>query len=302
MGIMDEKPLASLCVHFYKQESFVEDTVKGALSQTYPNLEIILSDDNSPDGTFEAIKNAVKDYCGPHIIIINKNEKNLGLVPHVNKTMYELSHGEYIFLNGGDDISLPNRVEDGVRLFGENSDVSAVTFSTVVINQQGEETGKLMVEEQHKARITDKSFFYDYSFMAGAGALSFRRSVLDVFGKMDNNCQTEDSVLRFRALLLGGVLSSPICGLRYRVHDNNISRQLSFFDTDLIADQYTRDLNTMYSEIDASLYKKLKKKIRYYRRYRKLLVINENTRDTFYSRLIQPFIRFYGLIHKLTVV
>ena len=70
----EEYPLATLLVLFYKHQKFVEDTVAGALSQTYPNLEIIFSDDNSPDGTFDILKKAVEGYKGPHKVILNRNE------------------------------------------------------------------------------------------------------------------------------------------------------------------------------------------------------------------------------------
>ena len=56
------KPLVSLVIAFYNQENFVEDAVKGALSQTYDNLEIILSDDCSTDKTFEVIRKCTRDY------------------------------------------------------------------------------------------------------------------------------------------------------------------------------------------------------------------------------------------------
>ena len=56
-----EQPLATLFIAFYNQEDFVEDAVKGALSQTYENLEIILSDDCSTDKTFDEIKNGLRN-------------------------------------------------------------------------------------------------------------------------------------------------------------------------------------------------------------------------------------------------
>ncbi len=44
-------PLATIVVWAYKQEDFIEQAIKGAFAQTYTPLEIILSDDNSPDQT-----------------------------------------------------------------------------------------------------------------------------------------------------------------------------------------------------------------------------------------------------------
>ena len=72
-----DKPLATLFVVFYNQQDFVEDAVKGALSQTYENLEIIFSDDCSTDRTFDEIKKWTQEYAGSHKVIINRNEKNL---------------------------------------------------------------------------------------------------------------------------------------------------------------------------------------------------------------------------------
>lgn len=264
-------PLASLIVLFYKQEQFVRDTVLGALSQTYQNLEIILSDDNSPDNTFSAIEQAVKDYQGPHKIILNRNEKNIGLVPHVNKAVFELSHGQYIFLNGGDDVSLPERVKIGVRAFEENSGIDAVTFSSVIIDKNGNEKGKILAPKEDIS-IIDEGYLRNVNFMAGAGALSIRRSLFDIFGRLNNDCQTEDSVLRFRALLTGGIVCKKEFGLKYRVHDNNISRSLGNFNTDLIARQYKRDLDIMKDKISVQLYESLTNKIEFYLKYRNIQV------------------------------
>ena len=184
MGSVEYPPLATLVVLFYKHEQFVEDTVAGALSQTYPNLEIIFSDDNSPDGTFEVLEKAVRDYHGPHRIILNRNEKNLGLVPHVNKLLFELSHGEFIFLNGGDDISLPERVALGVEYFQSDPSVTAVSGSYITIDKDGKETGNGIFDRDTLLRVDDRKYLKSDSFMTGGVALSFRRTVLEKFGRL----------------------------------------------------------------------------------------------------------------------
>lgn len=279
--MVDNKyPLASLIVVFYKQEKFVKDTIEGALSQTYQNLEIILSDDNSPDNTFEEITKAVKDYQGPHKIIVNRNERNMGLVPHINKALFELSHGDYIFLNGGDDISLSERVERGVKAFEDNLEVAGVTFSRVIIDKNGKEIGKVEVNRDCLS-VIDNDYLKKENFMAGASALSIRRSLLDIFGKLNDDCQTEDSVLRFRSLLVGGILCKMEFGLKYRVHENNISRSLGNFKTELIAQQYKRDLEKVKGLISIQLYEALTNKIEFYCNYRRIQVLCEQERNIF---------------------
>ena len=265
-----DNPLATLIVLFYKHERFVMDTVAGALSQTYPNLEIIFSDDNSPDGTFEAVRKAVAGYQGPHRIILNKNDRNLGLVPHVNHLLFECAHGEVLFLNGGDDISTPERVSMTMRYFLADRSLTAVTGSYVVIDKDGRQIGERLSGQDEVLRLGDRAYLSSDSFMAGGAALAVRRSVLDVFGRMHDDCQTEDSVLRFRSLLLGPVLRSSGVFLKYRSHDGNLSNDIFRLKTGPIAAQYLADLALVKDRLPAELVEALEKKVAYYTRSRSL--------------------------------
>lgn len=257
-----EQPLATLFIAFYNQEDFVEDAVKGALSQTYENLEIILSDDCSTDKTFDEIKKWTQEYVGPHKIIINRNKKNLGLVPHMNKIFFDLSHGDYLFANGGDDVSLPNRIADGVDYFLKNNSVSGLTFASIYIDGEGKETKRMHLEKDHRYTITDRSYLMSRSFMCGNGMFAFKRDVLSVFGPLNDNCQTEDSCLRFRALLLGDVIASVKYGVKYLIHGKNMSIGNVIFKlkTHPIAEQYRKDLETVKEKISPNLYAILRKK------------------------------------------
>ncbi len=284
-----EYPLATLVVLFYKHERFVEDTVAGALSQTYPNLEIIFSDDKSPDGTFDALKKAVEGYHGPHKVILNRNEKNLGLVQHVNKLLFELAHGEFIFLNGGDDVSLPGRVSDQMEYFQSDPSVMAVTGSYITIDKDGKQTGEGRLQKDSLLRVDDRKYLQSDSFMTGGVALGLRKAVLDRFGRL-GDCQTEDSVLRLRAMLLGPTMRSARILLKYRIHGENISQDIRNFKTRKIAAQYRADLDTVKESLQPELYKKLVKKIRHYERIR---LLQEKQAGS--PRLLQPL---YELARK----
>lgn len=287
----EEYPLATLIVLFYKHEKFVEDTAAGALGQTYPRLEIIFSDDHSPDDTFERLKKAVEGYQGPHRIILNRNDKNMGLVPHVNKLLFGLSHGACIFLNGGDDVSLPERVSIQMDYFRSNPSVMAVSGSYITIDKEGKETGRGLLEKDTLLRIDDRKYLRSDSFMTGGVALAFRKAVLDRFGRLAGDCQTEDSVLRFRALLLGPALRSSRLLLKYRIHGENISQDIRHFSTRKIASQYRADLNAVKDSISPELYRKLEKKIRHYTQVR---LLQEKQAGS--PRLLRPF---YELGQKL---
>lgn len=285
--IANKKPLASLCVFFYNQVDFVKDTIEGALSQTYENLEIVLSDDCSTDGTFQRIKKCVNDYNGPHKIVINRNEYNLGLVPHVNKVLFELSHGDYLFVNGGDDVSLPNRIFDGIDYFIKDDTIFGLTSASIYIDGNGKETRRMQLEKDHRYTITDKNYLASKSFMCGLGMFAFKRKVLEFFGPLNDDSQTEDSCLRFRTLLLGDVIASAKYGVKYRIHGKNMSigNVIYKLKTHPIAQQYRKDLEVVKDQLSPALYLLLRKKIDYYE-------INRETESlcALSSSKVKPFI------------
>ena len=118
---MLKKPLVSFIIFSYKQEKFIRDAIRGALAQTYEPLEIIISDDCSPDNTFTIIEEETASYAGPHKVILNRNETNLGLPEHMNKVL-KMARGEFIVENAGDDISCPHRTSVLVKRWLDKSD------------------------------------------------------------------------------------------------------------------------------------------------------------------------------------
>lgn len=290
-----KQPLVSLCIPFYNQEKIVKDAVEGALSQTYENLEIVLSDDCSKDGTYEKIKELTKNYNGPHKIIINRNKTNLGLVPHVNKILFELCSGEYIFINGGDDIPLRNRVSDGIEYFLNDSSISALTSALIYIDGEGNESRRMNLKNDKRYTINNKEYISSKSFMCGNGMLAIKREVLETFGPLNDNCQTEDSCLRFRALLVGDLIASTKYGVKYRIHGNNISIGSVIYKlkTHPISEQYRRDLLIVKDKIPPLLYALLKKKIEYYEINRKteaVCALSKSTIKKFLFRILRKIV------------
>ena len=107
---IEARPLVSFFVTAYRQEHLVRAAIEGAFAQTYQPLEILLSDDCSPDGTYRVMQAMAAAYAGPHRVILNRNPKNLGITAHVDRIM-ELTRGEFVVQNAGDDVSAPERTE-----------------------------------------------------------------------------------------------------------------------------------------------------------------------------------------------
>src|SRR5262249_35850114 len=137
----NDKPLLTFAVASFNQESYVRNAIESAFAQKYSPLEIILSDDCSKDKTFAIMRQMAQTYKGSHRIILNQNERNLGLVGHLNR-LVELAAGDLIVCAGGDDISFPERASLSVQAW-EVSDRRATSIHGrwIGIDEHGRHTG-----------------------------------------------------------------------------------------------------------------------------------------------------------------
>lgn len=88
----------SLVVAIYNSEKFLDKLIDSIIKQTHKNLEIILVDDGSPDGSGEKCDRYAKD--DNRIIVIHK--KNGGTCDARNRGM-EIATGKYLMIIDGDD-------------------------------------------------------------------------------------------------------------------------------------------------------------------------------------------------------
>ena len=110
---MQNLPLVSIICLCYNHENFVIEALNSVLSQSYGNIELIIADDYSTDGSKKTIKNWLKDRPNIKFII---NESNLGNTKTFNKAL-QFTKGDYIIDLAADDILLPNCVETQVNTF-----------------------------------------------------------------------------------------------------------------------------------------------------------------------------------------
>jgi glycosyltransferase involved in cell wall biosynthesis len=115
------EPLVSILIAVYNAGEYLRPSLQSILSQTYPNLEILLIDDGSTDGCMDSIA----DIEDSRIRIIA--QQNSGKAAAINRALDELS-GEFYAIQDADDISYPQRIELQVRCMLENPDI-AVVFS-----------------------------------------------------------------------------------------------------------------------------------------------------------------------------
>lgn len=224
---MNKQPLVSFIVIAYNQEKYIEEAIRGAFSQTYEPLEIILSDDSSPDKTFEIMQRLAEEYDGPHKVVLNRNESNLGIGGHINRVM-ELSQGEFIVINAGDDTSLPDRLKELVIPWLENKNRKLIYSNSILIDLDGNEVG----ESYDEADLSNKSLtnIIEKNLCCSGATVGIDKDVYGYFGPLLITTRHEDRAWATRAKLLGDIYHVDKQLIKYRVEGGVSRGELSKLD------------------------------------------------------------------------
>lgn len=215
-------PLASIILLTYKQEAFVEEALRSLLAQDWPNFEIIISDDASPDGTLEVVHRTLASVPTSVPVRILSSESNFGLASNWNRAVAAAA-GEVIIASAGDDTSDPQRVRRAMELFASDPECQALYFVCRTMGAEGQ-----ILENpwrplhQAQRRSLDSERLWKGFYFNGATA-AYRTSMLRAFGPIDPRCGTEDVSAVVRAQMLGSAVVYPDVLVNWRWHGANLS-------------------------------------------------------------------------------
>lgn len=128
-------PCVSVVMPAHNEELHISEAIDSILNQSFTDLELIIVNDGSTDGT-EAI---IRRYTDPRISLFN-NPANLGISGSMNVGI-GLSRGKFIARMDADDISLPSRIAAQVKFMEEHPHIDfSGTFNTEFGTRQREAT------------------------------------------------------------------------------------------------------------------------------------------------------------------
>lgn len=119
-----QAPLVTVIITTYNRFDLLCRAIKSVLTQTYKNIEIIVVDDCSSDGTKEKISKYHKS------ITYLRNKDNLGLSSSRNVGI-QASSGEYISFLDDDDEIFPEKIEKQIKIFMEKKEVDVVYCGSI---------------------------------------------------------------------------------------------------------------------------------------------------------------------------
>ena len=218
-------PLVTFALLAYNQQDFIREAVETALAQEYPCLEIIISDDNSTDGTWDAIQSAVANYRGPHRVVIQRTKSNSGVLQHV-MAIAALATGKLLVLAAGDDISKPERTARLVSAW-LSTDAWGLCSKYDRIDAEGR-----ILEHSVVSNVLDgksfKKYFYDeegpISIVHGCTSAYDVRVFSNLVLASDDFILSEDGALSVLLNLLGKkIFHLDESLVLYREHSNSLT-------------------------------------------------------------------------------
>ena len=222
----EQKPLATFAMFAYNQEAYVRDAVRAALAQTYRPLEIILSDDASSDRTFEIMEEEARACPADVRLILNRNQKNLGIGGHMNAVV-DMSRGEFLVYVAADDISLPQQTQVSVDALLAD-DRKRMALHATVTNVDA--AGNFLYERwnPHRDIVDSPEAVLDNDVYLTGSVLTVRRGLYADFPKLRTDVVNEDKVIAFWCAFFGGAIyvETPLMIYRSGVGNSTLQGEL----------------------------------------------------------------------------
>lgn len=171
--------MISVIVPVYNVETYLEECLDSIQNQTYTNLEVLLVNDGSTDGS-QAI---CERYCQTDKRFRLMNQTNQGLSAARNKGV-EISTGEYIVFVDSDDIIKTNYLEKLMQYMTEDVDIVECIFTVKKMEFLDEniETTTIIFEGDSNEAV---KFFPSHTLNVNAVTKLYRREIVEAVPYID---------------------------------------------------------------------------------------------------------------------
>ncbi len=147
-------PLVSIITPSFNQAPFIEETILSVLNQDYANLEYLIVDGGSTDGSVEIIRRYASDPSYKDRLVWWVSEKDQGQTDAINKG-FGRARGEILAWINSDDTYLPNAVSEAVAFLQSHSEAGRFKSAVMVYGDANlvDESGAIL--GRFPARQTD---------------------------------------------------------------------------------------------------------------------------------------------------
>ena len=204
----------------------VERSLESVLAQTLEDIDVVVSDDASDDGTFERLGEVLARYDGPKRIRLRRNARRLGVVGHFNAIMAE-TQADYVMFAHDDDFSEPGRAAAVLAaIAGAPRPPGAVFHHARQLDPAAAGgavgPGRRIEVWPQSVPVTAEEVARRGGNIVGAVA-TYSRRVFSEFGPLPPEAHFEDSGALFRAALLGDAILLDAALVGKRTHEGALT-------------------------------------------------------------------------------
>ena len=170
---MKKYPKITVVTPSFNQGQFIEATIQSVLGQEYPNLEYIICDGGSTDGTVDILKkydDKIAWWC---------SEKDKGQSNAINKGMRRAT-GDIVCWINSDDVLLPGALLAVAKFYSNHPDTDFANGYTVEIDKEG-----TIINFTHI--IMSHFFFRHGCYNISQPGMFWKRAIFDKIGYLDES-------------------------------------------------------------------------------------------------------------------
>jgi alpha-1,3-rhamnosyltransferase len=217
----------TVLVSAYNHERYIEACVRSVLEQTYSNIELIVLDDGSKDGTASVLEKLHREAeaSGKPFTFIAK--QNSGLSDTLNQAL-AMATGKYICQFGSDDIMLPDKTAKQVAFMEAHPDVAVCGGNALNIDSDGAVINKRQKFPPQR-EITFEHLFANTGPGIVASTCMIRKDVLDREGGWNPAIPLEDMYMWFKLTSRGyRMVGLNDVLMYYRKHASNSYKNVRY--------------------------------------------------------------------------
>lgn len=242
---MSDQPLVSVVIPCYNHEKFIQDCIQSVIDQTYENIELIIIDDGSKDGSVNEIQQMI-EICEKRFTRFEfRYRPNKGLSATLNEAL-QWCEGEYYSAIASDDMMCITKTESQVNYLKAHKHCAAVFGGVELIDESNNIIGKRVNETKV---YSFKEIILNQHDLPASTQLA-RLKIIKELGGYNTNIKIEDWYMLLKMTVKERVevhyLDQLMC--RYRFHHENFSKNMKLMSIEMVS--------ILQDYRDSKLYKK----------------------------------------------
>jgi glycosyltransferase involved in cell wall biosynthesis len=225
-------PFISIIIPAYNGEKFLPRSIGSVLAQTYRNIELIVADDGSTDGT----KKIVEAFCKTDSRVSYRYEENSGGPARPKNFAMQYAKGEYVAYLDQDDEWAPKKLEKQMALFAVNSAHSSAARTGKELGLVGcdaflaHDNGKVFGRYKTPTIPAPFPALLDRNYIHSNSSVLLRREVIERVGARDEQLKyAEDWDMWIRIAAAGyrfAFVREPL--FKYYFYPSNSTKKIGF--------------------------------------------------------------------------